>query len=240
MWSSTSASSRRLGAALVLACVLSAVSAAGAQAAAPRVVVSVIGPGGKVVRAPRAVRAGTAHLRIDGRTCTMAPATPLTALAQFRLPLRVTAGGSCSASAVFVQAIGRAANRGRDGWSYKVGRRAGTASAASPSGSFGTGRRLRSGDRVTWFWCRLGSRGCQRTLTARRVGAATVRVMGYDDRGHGVRVRRALVTVRDARGHRRTGRTGRDGTVRLRGLSGSWRITARRGGFVPALPGGAR
>ena len=29
------------------------------------------------------------------------------------------------------------------------------------------------------------------------------------------------------------------GTVRLRGLRGSWRITAKRGGYVPALPGGA-
>ena len=61
--------------------------------------------------------------------------------------------------------------------------------------------------------------------------------MGHDDRGRGVRVRRALVTATDSRGRRARGRTEANGTVRLRG---AWRITARRGGFVPALPGGAR
>jgi len=67
-----------------------------------------------------------------------------------------------------------------------------------------------------------------------------MRVMGYDDRGRGVRVRRALVTATDSRGRRARGRTGANATVRLRGLRDAWRITARRGGFVSALPGGAR
>ncbi len=221
-------------------CVAAALPAAATGASAPRVTVAVVGPGGRVVRAPRALRAADARLRVDGRVCGLLGATPLAALAGTRLRLRVTAGGGCSPSAYFVTAIGRRANAGRNGWAYKVGRRAGTASAASPTGSFGDGRRLRGGDVVTWFWCELGARGCQRTLTARRVGRAGVRVMGYDDRGRGVRVRRALVTVTDSRGRRARGRTGARGTVRLRGLHGSWRITARRGGFVPALPGGAR
>lgn len=242
MWSSSSARARRSGVALVLALVAAqaALPAAGADAAGPRVGVTVIGPRGVVVRTPRAVRAGPARLRVDRRICRMAAATPLTALAQLRLPLRVTAGGTCSPSEVFVTAIGRQANAGRNGWTYKVGHRAGTASAASPSGSFGTGRGLRGGERVTWFWCVLGRRGCQRTLTARRVGAATVRVVGYDDAGRGVRIGRALVTVRDARGQRVRKRTGAHGTVGFRGLRGSWQITATRRGLVPALPGGAR
>jgi hypothetical protein len=224
----------------VLACVATALPAAAAPAAGPRVTVTVVGPGGKVVRAPRAVRAAGGRVRIDGRVCGLPGATPLAALAALRLPLGITASGGCTPSAYFVTRIGRRANAGRNGWAYKVGRRAGTASAANPSGSFGTGRRLRGGEVVTWFWCVLGARGCQRTMTARRVGAATVRVRGYDDAGRGVRVPRALVTATDSRGRRARGRTGARGTVRLRGLRGAWKITARRGGFVPALPGGAR
>ncbi len=223
-----------------MACAVVCLPAAGAQAAAPRVSVSVIGPGGKVVRAPRAASAGAARLRIGGRTCAVPEATPLAALAALRLPLGVTASGSCTASTFFVRTIGRTTNRGRDGWAYKVGRRAGTASAANPSGSFGNGRRLGSGDHVTWFWCVLGQRGCQRTLVATRVGARSVRVMAYDDRGRGIRVRSALVRVRDSRGRRRSGRTDRRGRVSFGGLSGSWRISAKRGRYVPALPGGAR
>lgn len=226
--------------AAVVACGAVALPAAGAQAAAPRVTVTVIGPGGKVVRAPRGIFAGDARLRIDGRRCAVPSATPLAALAALRLPLRVTAGGSCTASSYFVTTIGRSKNRGRNGWSYKVGRRAGTVSAANPRGSFGNGRRLGSGDVVTWFWCVLGRRGCQRTLVASRVGARSVRVVAYDDRGRGIRVKRALVRVTDARGKRRSGRTNRRGRVSFGGLRGSWRISAKRGRYVPALPGGAR
>lgn len=239
MWCSSSGR-WRLGAVAALAGAAAALPAASAPAAAPRVTVAVVGPGGKVVRAPRALSAANGRLRVDGRVCGLPGATPLAALAGLRLALRVTAGGGCSPSAYFVTAIGRRANAGRNGWAYKVGRRAGTASAASPTGSFGDGRRLRGGEVVTWFWCVLRARGCQRTLTARRTGAARVRVMGYDDRGRGVRVRRALVTATDSRGRRARGRTGARGTVRLRGLRGAWQITARRAGFVPALPGGAR
>lgn len=202
--------------------------------------VSVIGPGGKVVRAPRGLTAAGARLRIDGRTCGVPEATPLAALAALRLPLRVTGSGSCTPSAYFLTTIGRSANRGRDGWTYKVGRRAGTAGAANPSGSFGNGRRLGSGDVVTWFYCHLGRRGCQRTLVATRVGAATVRVMAYDDRGRGIRVPRALVTVVDGRGKRVRRRTDRRGRAHVSGLRGAWRISAKRGSYVPALPGGPR
>ena len=238
MWSSSSA--RRSALALAAAGAALAVPAAPASAVSPRVTVTVIGPGGAVVRAPRAVRASDTRLRVDGRVCRLPAATPLAALAALRLGLRVTASGSCTPSAYFVTAIGRRANSGRDGWAYKVGRRAGTASAANPSGSFGTGRRLRGGEVVTWFWCGLGRRGCQRTLVATRVGATRVRVTAHDDAGRGVRVRRALVSVTDARGRRARGRTDQRGLVRLGGLRGSWRISARRGGLVPALPGGAR
>lgn len=240
MSSSSSARARRVGVVAALACSAAAVPAAPAQAASPRVTVTVIGPQGQAIRMPRAVRAGDARIRVEGRSCPLPGATPLAALRATRLPLRVTAGGSCSPSAYYVTTIGRRAAYGRSGWTYKVGRRAGTTSAASPSGSFGTGRRLRSGDVVTWFWCVLGRRGCQRTLAARRVSTTSVRVMAYDDDGRGIRVRRALVTVRSSSGGFRRARTNASGIARVRGLRGSWRITARRSGFVPALPGGHR
>ena len=60
---------------------------------------------------------------------------------------------------------GRTRARGRDGWVYKVGNRSGSAGAADPGGSFGTGRTLRGGERVLWFWCVKDRRdACQRTL----------------------------------------------------------------------------
>ena len=69
---------------------------------------------------------------------------------------------------LYVAKVGREREEGRGGWVYKVGRRAGTAGAADPAGSFGTGRLLRHGQRVTWFWCELQASGsCQRTLEAR-------------------------------------------------------------------------
>ena len=41
----------------------------------------------------------------------------------------------------------RTASAGSDGWVYKVGRRSGSGGAADPAGPFGTGRRLRGGQR---------------------------------------------------------------------------------------------
>ena len=234
----TSASRRGGLVAALLAC-LAAVLPAAAGAAGPRVLVALVGPGGAVVRAPQAVGARDARLRVERRFCRVPGASPLAALAQLRLALHLTAAGGCAPSALFVTSIAGRANRGRDGWAYKVGRRAGTAGAAGPSGSFGDGRRLQGGDVVTWFWCVLGARGCQRTLGARRVGRRTVRVTGYDDAGRGVRVRGALVTVR-AGGRVARARTGRRGDARLPALGGAWRISASRAGTVPALPGGAR
>ncbi|MCW3009597.1 MAG: hypothetical protein JWO90_1, partial [Solirubrobacterales bacterium] len=223
---SSSARRWRLGATGLLTCVAAALPATAAQGAGPTVRVSVFGPNGTVVKAPTTVGAREARLRVESRTCPAPSATPLAALAQLRLPMGITAGGGCSPSAMFVRRIASTTNRGRDGWAYKVGRRAGTASAASTSGSFGNGRRLRSGDVVTWFWCKLGARGCQRTLTAVRAGTRTVRVMGYDDEGRGVRVRSAIVTVRSSTGRSAAARTDARGLARVT-LGGSWRVAAR-------------
>ena len=142
-------------------------------------------------------------VRVDGRRCTTGRGTPLSALVRSRVGrLRLLDFGSCSLSAadgggLFVKRIRGDANRGQNGWVYKVGRRAATAGAADPSGPFGRGR-LRDAQRVTWFYCRLRNGGCQRTLELRlrtEPGSVVASVRGYDDAGRGVAVAGASVTA---------------------------------------------
>jgi hypothetical protein len=213
-----------------------------APAAAPRVSVAVVGPDGRLLAGPALRAVPAARVRVGGRTCDVPSATPLAALARMGRRLTVTGDGGCSPGAFYVAAVDGRRARGRAGWVYKVGTRTGTASAAEPSGPFGTGRRLRSGDRVLWFWCRLGSRGCQRTLTVARAGRSTrrLRVVAHDDLGRARRVAGALVTVRSrATGRRASGRTNRRGEVTLRSMNASRGlvVSARRSGLVPAVPG---
>jgi hypothetical protein len=213
-----------------------------AGAAAPRVSVALVGPGGQVVAGPVVRTAPQTRVRVGVRTCRVPSATPLAALARLGRRVTVTGDGSCSASAFYVTGVDGRRARGREGWVYKVGTRAGTAGAADPSGPFGTGRRLRSGDRVLWFWCRLRAGGCQRTLAVTRVGRSTsrLRVVGHDDAGRARRVAGAVVTVRSRRtGRRASGRTNRRGEVTLRGMNASRGlvVSARRSGMVTAVPG---
>lgn len=142
-------------------------------------------------------------VRVRGRRCTTGARTPLAALVRARPgPLRLRDFGSCSLRAgdgggLFVKAIGRDANRGQNGWVYKVGRRAATAGAADPRGPFGRGR-LRRGQRLTWFYCRLRNGSCQRTLQLKlrpEPGGVVASVRGYDDEGHGVAVQGATVSA---------------------------------------------
>jgi hypothetical protein len=142
-------------------------------------------------------------VRVGGRRCTTGARTPLAALVRARPgTLRLRDFGSCSLRAgdgggLFVKAIGRDANRGQNGWVYKVGRRAATAGAADPRGPFGRGR-LRRGQRLTWFYCRLRNGGCQRTLELKlrsEPGGVVASVRGYDDEGHGVAVQGATVSA---------------------------------------------
>jgi hypothetical protein len=146
--------------------------------------------------------------------------------------------GSCSrhpsdAGGLFVRAIGRNRNKGRNGWVYKVGRKAGTAGAADPSGPFGHGR-LRSRQRVTWFYCFLRAGGCQRSLVVRvraESGGIAVRVIGYDDAAHGVLVGGATVRAGSA-----SAVTTADGAAHLTLASGSYRVVARKPGLVRSFP----
>jgi hypothetical protein len=99
--------------------------------------------------------------------------------------------GACSAKpadagGLYVSRIRKDAAHGVDGWVYKVGNKAATAGAGDTTGPFGNGR-LKTGARITWFFCHMKATGCQRTLTVKPKalggGRLRVTVRGYDDRG---------------------------------------------------------
>ena len=233
--------------ALALAGVIAAVAPAAVAVAAPRVKVMVVGRS-DLLLAPRTVDARGVYVRASGKRCAAGAGTPLAALAGARraggpsFAVR-DYGGSCSGrardgGALFVTRVGPNRNRGRDGWAYKVGARAGTAGAGDPSGPFGSGL-LRAGAKVTWFWCRLSQRGsCQRTLAVAsagrlsRGGRLRVVVRGYDDFGNARRIRGARVSLGG-----RSATSGRRGVAWLRAPSspGRVRLTATKRGLVRAF-----
>jgi hypothetical protein len=201
-------------------------------AAAPLVRQMVVFRNGDAVT--KTVRARRVLVRVGRRRCAAGDGTALAALVRSRPGrLRLRDFGSCSrrprdGTGLFVAAIGRDRARGQRGWVYKVGRRAATAGAADPSGPFGRGR-LRSGQRVTWFYC-LRAGDCQRTLAVRarpEAGGIAVTVRGYDDDGRGVPVAGATVRAGGA-----TGSTGPDGAVHLALTAGSYRVVATKAGLV--------
>jgi hypothetical protein len=215
-----------------LAGALGGASAAEA-AAAPKIRQLVVFRDGSAVAETVSTRA--ARVRVGGRRCTAGDATALAALVRSRPGrLRLRDFGACSLRArdgagLFVKAIGDDVNRGRDGWVYKVGRRAATTGAADPSGPFGRGR-LRAGQRVTWFYCRLRRRGCQRTLELKaraEAGGLVATVRGYDDEGRGVPVEGATVRAGGT-----SALTDSDGVARLSLAAGSYRAAAERAGLV--------
>jgi hypothetical protein len=176
------------------------------------------------------------RVKVHRRRCAVPTRTPLAALVRSRVGrIGLRDFGSCSrhardASGLFVRSIGRDRNKGRSGWAYKVGNKAGTAGAADPTGPFGTGRRLRDGQRVVWFYCVLRSRGCQRSLAVRvtpQPGALSVKVVGYDDEGHGVLIDGATVAAGS-----KTALTGADGRARIALPSGRYRVHAEKKGLV--------
>jgi hypothetical protein len=168
-----------------------AVAAPAASAAAPTVRQLVVFRDGSALQST--VEAAGARVRVGGRRCGVGTGTPLAALVASDAPdLRVRDYGACTRRAadgggLYVYNIGPDRARGRSGWVYKVGNREATAGAADPAGPFGRGR-LRSGAKVTWFYCtppRLGG-PCQRTLGLRASvdgGAVTVTVRAYDPTG---------------------------------------------------------
>lgn len=205
-----------------------------AQAAPPKVSQLVAFRDGSAV-ATTSVSTRATQVSVGGRRCTAGDGTALAALVRTKPGgLRLHDYGSCSrrpadGAGLFVRAIRGEVNRGQDGWVYKVGRRAATAGAADPGGPFGRGR-LRAGQRVTWFYCRLRDGGCQRTLELRlttQPGTLIATVRGYDDQGDGVAVAGAAVSAGGA-----SAETDASGVARLALPAGSYRAVATKSGLV--------
>jgi hypothetical protein len=222
----------------------------GAALAAPvtaqarvKVDVMVVGKS-RVLAGPQRVTLKARTARVGRKRCSIGTATPLSALASTRLRFRLHDYGACSrrpadAGSLYVQSVAGERAKGRNGWVYKVGRRAGSGAAADPAGPFGTGRQLRTGDHVLWFWCvknRVDS--CQRTLEASAAATAAsgaplrVTVRGYDDAGDGVAVAGATVRLGGA-----SAVTGADGVATLAApAAGRYMLRAQKRGTAPAFP----
>jgi len=210
-------------------------SAAGAvaEAASPQVRQLVVFRDGSAVQKTVSTRASS--VRVGGRRCTTGKSTALSALVGSRPGrLRLLDFGSCSlrsadGGGLFVKRIREDVNGGQHGWVYKVGRRAASAGAGDPSGPFGRGR-LREGQRITWFYCRLRNGGCQRTLELRlrsEPGSVVASVRGYDDEGRAVAVAGASVTAGAA-----SALTDATGEARLAVPSGRHLVVARKEGTI--------
>jgi hypothetical protein len=225
--------------------VLALAIAAPAPAAAARVDVMVVGKQ-RVLRGPKQVRLKPRTVKVGHRRCRVLGATPLSVLAATHLELAFRDYGRCGtrpadAGGLYVTSVAGERERGRGGWVYKVGRRAGTTAAGDPSGPFGTGHRIHGGQRITWFWCEQQRSGsCQRTLEARPAstsvapGAALrVTVRGYDDFGRGKPVTGAKVRLGSA-----SAVTGAGGVATITAPSqpGRLRLKATRAGMVRGFP----
>jgi hypothetical protein len=162
-----------------------------AHAAAPSVQQLVAFRDGSALQKQVTARAATA--RVGSGRCAVGASTPLAALIRSAPgALKLKDYGSCSkrprdAAGLYVASIRSERARGANGWVYKVGNKVASAGAGDPSGPFGRGR-LRSGARVTWFFCHMSTRtaSCQRTLGVKAVRDAVgvrVTVSAYDDRG---------------------------------------------------------
>ena len=218
------------------AAALAAAALATAAQAAPKVQQLVAFRDGGAAQKRVTARAATA--RLGSRRCAVGTATPLAALIRSDVgALRLRDYGSCSdrpadAAGLYVAAIRGDRARGSNGWVYKVGNRVGTAGAADPQGPFGRGR-LRSGARVTWFYCRMSARtgSCQRTL---RIASMTadgdrlrVTVRAHDDSGRGRPAAGVTVHAGDA-----TATTGSSGTAELPLPAGGTPVWATKEGLV--------
>ena len=210
-----------------------ALAPAAADAAAPKVQQLVVFRDGSAKQKTLTAKAATA--RLGGRRCTVGAGTPLAALIRSRIAaLKLKDFGSCSrkpadAAGLYVAAIGKDRASGPNGWVYKVGNKVASAGAADPAGPFGRGR-IRSGTRVTWFFCRMNAStsSCQRTLgvkTASDASGVTVTVRSYDDRG-----RSKLVAGATVHGGAATATTDANGIAHL--AAGTTRVWAESPGTV--------
>src|SRR3954471_23761557 len=210
-----------------------AIAPAAAEAKPPRVQQLVAFRNGTAKQKSLVAKAATAH--VGKRRCAVSTGTALAALIRSKVgALKLRDYGSCTrkhpadAAGLYVAAIAGERAKGVSGWVYKVGHRVATTGAADPTGPFGTGKRLRKGARVTWFYCRMSTKtnSCQRTLGLKAKpqggGAVKVTVRAYNDGGHYRPVAGAAVHVRGGG----TVKTGPGGTATLQLPLGRARLWA--------------
>jgi hypothetical protein len=212
---------------------VAALAPTAADAAAPKVQQLVAFRDGSAKQ--KTVSARAASVRIGKRRCAVGASTPLAALIRSRIgSLKLKDFGACSrkpadAGGLYVAAIGRDRAKGPNGWVYKVGNKVASAGAADPAGPFGRGK-LRSGARVTWFYCRMNAStsSCQRTLGVVAISdpsGVTATVRSYDDRG-----RSKLVSGATVHGGSATATTDANGVAHL--PAGTARVWAESPGTV--------
>jgi hypothetical protein len=231
---------RRFG--LLLAAAL-ALLPAGVAGARVKVDVMVVGKSA-VLAGPKRVAVPERAVRVAGHRCAVPSRTPLSALVATGLPYKLKDYGACSrrvrdAGSLYVRSVGGERAEGTEGWVYKVGRRAGSGGAADLAGPFGTGKRLRNGQHVLWFWCvKDAGDSCQRTLEVHPAEVVTpgaplrVTVRGYDDSGDSVPVEGATVRLGD-----QVAVTAADGSVTVDvPASGPASLTAEKVGLVRSFP----
>jgi hypothetical protein len=235
--------------ALTSAASADALPAARAAVAGPSVQSMIVGSTGATLSQPRAIGAGATTVRVGARSCAVAAGTPLAVLAALRRgggpPFALRDYGHCGSNPansgeLFVYSIGGQTNRGQNGWEYKVNNESGSTGAADATGPMGDGRRLRSGQRVLWFWCAAVHGGCERTLEVsspaagvRHGGSLTVAVTGYDSEGRGVPIAGAIVTL--GSDFASTGTGGR-ATLLAPRAPGRYQLSASRSGLVSSFP----
>ena len=218
------------------------------SSAAPVVQSMVVGSTGAILSQARTVTASATTVRVGGRSCAVAAATPLAVLAAisraggsgFALRDYGHCGGAkANSGQLFVYSLGGETNRGQNGWEYKVDGVSGSTGAADTSGPSGNGRLLGSGAQVLWFWCAAYGGGCQRTLavsgaaSVRRGGSLSVTVTGRDNEGRGAPVAGAIVTL--GSDFASTATSGR-ATLYAPTTPGRYQLSATRRGLVPSFP----
>jgi len=154
---------------------------------------------------PRAFAFKDAKVPVAGRRCSVDGRTALSALVRTPLKLGLRDFGACGPRAadgggLYVRSVAGEAERGSDGWVYKVDNRAPGVGAGDPAG-----RLDRRTVQVLWFWCRMGASGCQRTLSVapeRDVvapgGVVRVLVRAHNDEGVAPAAAGARVTMGSA------------------------------------------
>jgi hypothetical protein len=225
------------------------VRARSAAPAAPVVQSMIVGAGGRILSPARSVAASATSVSVARRGCAVAAGTPLAVLAAVRRGggpgYALRDYGHCGASPassgqLFVYSLGGEANRGQNGWEYKVNGRAGSTGAGDPSGARGDGRRLSSGAQVVWFWCAAVAGGCERSLelsaastSVARGGQLTVTVRARDNEGRAGPVAGAIVTLgSDFVSTNRSGRA----MLSAPSAPGRYQLAATRHALVPSFP----